>query len=696
MVLMVAIAAAAGIARALRTGATPAHQSITSTLPLPVEAPPAKLPQFRYERPRLPAPTAAEKALIRARNPDWLERARRKALVEDDLYGAVASAYFEPPQTPATPVFERLMRQDFGARSNDTFTIAIGYDWLHDRFTAAQRGALQDRLLAGCTATASLIREAKLSPYNVILYNNPLQSLVACSIALYGTSEDADALMNFAADLLDKRVMPVWRQVMGRTGGWHEGGEYVGIGIGQAIYRVPAMWRAATGIDYFESEPGIRGFLDFWVYRKQPDGDDFHWGDAGHFRRDSPDRTALALHFGHKAAYSLGGCPRPNAPSSLPWGPLTRDELCDPAAVRAMSWVKHFDGIGLIVARSGWEPDATYVTFKAGDNYWSHSHLDQGAFTLFKNAPLALDSGLYGIRAGSDHHMNYAYQSIAHNVVTVTDPADTVPLQRGETVRRIANEGGQRRVGSGWGVEPAPLDVDEWRSKRDTYHTGRIMQFIDAGDVLLAVADLTPAYTNSMSGRGTFSHRTRRVKRYIRAFGYDRRNDAVVVFDHIERYDPSHEVRWLLHAENEPEIAGTVFTIRARSAVDTQLTGRVLLPSEPRIETIGGAGFEYFAGGTNYDEGGKVQSLAAQHPDKHAGAWRLEVTPSSAGDPVEFLTVLVPRARDAGHTMPEISVSPAAGGLLICTLRGSGGETRFSVDPAGVRSKVVTRTGGRP
>ena len=87
----------------------------------------------------------------------------------------------------------------------------------------------------------------------------------------------------------------------------------------------------------------------------------------------------------------------------------------------------YFDGLGLIVTRSDWTPDATYVTFKAGDNFWSHVHLDQGAFTIYKGGALAIDSGLYGPRYDADHHMNYSYQTIAHNTITVTDPSDTVP-----------------------------------------------------------------------------------------------------------------------------------------------------------------------------------------------------------------------------------------------------------------------------
>lgn len=35
--------------------------------------------------------------------------------------------------------------------------------------------------------------------------------------------------------LRKNRALPVWRQILGTQGEWHEGGEYVGIDIGHAI-----------------------------------------------------------------------------------------------------------------------------------------------------------------------------------------------------------------------------------------------------------------------------------------------------------------------------------------------------------------------------------------------------------------------------------------------------------------------------
>jgi hypothetical protein len=487
---------------------------------------------------------------------------------------------------------------------------------------------------------------------------SPFQALMASNLALYGDDPRGELNMRFTYDLWKHRVLPAWRQIMGPSGGWHEGGEYVGIGIGQAIYQVPAMWRSATGEDLFRTEPGLRGFLDFVTYRKRPDGTDFRWGDAGFFDRIVPDVVPLALEFRHAPAYNLRPPkPRPE-PSSWPWGPLTDADLLKPDARRDLPLAKHFEGIGMVVARSDWSPDATYLTFKAGDNYWSHTHLDQGAFTLYKGGGLALDSGFYGPKYGSDHHMNYAYQSIAHNLVTVTDPDDTA-VASGTTLRAIANDGGQRRIGSGWGIESAPLDLGEWLDKREIYHTGVMQRCFEGHDSVVAIADLTPAYTNAQSGAGEFSHRTRRVERMWRTVVYDRLADVVIVRDVVRASRPEFRKRWLLHTQHEPSIRGNRFAVRvppepARQTRGGTLRGEVLLPARPAFNVVGGPGFEFWVDGKNYDEDGTLdQAIARKGQPTEAGAWRIELSPSVPASEDEFLVVLIPRL-DGDESAPLI------------------------------------------
>lgn len=643
-----------------------------AVFPAPEALAPIYIPGFKLDHPRLPHPSARDISRLRLENPEWLNQMRGHAQRgEGDLYAITLLAFIEPGSQDLARLHHRLMQEVFTYRGEQAKPIALAYDWLYDQWSDAQRMQLRDKLAEGVGFLVNFIRRDRLSPYNVYLYNSPFQTLMAANIAIYGDDPRGELNMRFTYDLWKHRVLPVWRQVMGQHGGWHEGGEYVGIGIGQAIYQVPAMWRAATGEDLFKSEPGIRGFLDFMVYRKQPDGTDFRWGDASFFDKIVPDLTALALEYRHAAAYNLRP-PRPEPiPTSWPWGPLSDATLLDPNARDSLPLSKRFDGIGLIVARSDWSPDATYVSFKAGDNYWSHSHLDQGAFTIYKRGGLALDSGLYGPQYGSDHHMNYTYQSIAHNLVTVTDPDDTAESD-GKVVRQIANDGGQRRIGSGWGLASAPIDLTDWLDQNTLYRTGQIATYAETQEHVVAVADVTSAYTNSESGQGEFSHRTRRVNRLWRTLVYDRIADSVIVFDVVDATKPDFKKRWLLHSTGKPNISGPHFTVDSGKSEGGYLHGKVLLPLHPRITAIGGPGFEFWVDGRNYDESGTLAAnIARRNQPVEPGNWRIELSPEVANKQTLFLVVLSPRNHPGEPTPPlRLLNRGALTGVEIVTAKG--------------------------
>lgn len=685
-------------------GASARQSALASAPDLPMHSaaealPAVALPQFRYAHPRLPAPSAADIVRMRSGNPAYLAQQRRGAKGgEGNLQAAILMALIEPGSQDLDRIFSRLMALEFHYRGNNTEYLALAYDWLYYEWSPAQREQLRARLIDGFAFTYDVIRKQRLSPYNVYLYNSPFQRLLAMAIVLYGPDEAGERAMRVAHHLLKNDVLPVWRQVMGTSGGWHEGGEYVGIGIGQAVYRVPAMWRAATGEDLFRSEAYLRGFLDFLVYRTRPDGTHFRWGDAAAFARQVPDQNALALEYGHAAAYRRM---RAHTPTSWPWGPLADPALEDATARERLPLSRLFDGIGLVVARSDWGDDATYVSFKAGDNFWSHSHLDQGAFTIFKGGALAIDSGLYGPGYGSDHHMNYTYQTIAHNTVTVFDPQDRVPVvDREGKERAFANDGGQRRIGSGWGVGPAPINRAEWEAAREIHHTGRIDAYFEGDGLTVAVADATAAYTNAASGNGAFSHRTRRVERAWRIFAYDRIDDVLVVQDQVVATRPQFRKRWLLHTIEEPLLGQRDFAVHSsasseRRRAGAQLYGIVLSPRDAVLERVGGAGFEYFVDGTNYDEGGKVATATGRRRDAEPGAWRIELSPGAPRSEDHFLVVMLPRL--AGQA-PGLEVRRIdADGRFGAEIVGSARTTRWWFAPGlnGVEIELSGTDGAR-
>jgi hypothetical protein len=628
-------------------------------LPSPQNLPPVFIPGFHTEHPRLPHPTPRELNRLKFEQPQWYDEQRRWANGGlGNLGSIIFMAYAEPGSQDLNLLFDRLMNLKYEYRGQDEAKpIAQAYDWLYPYWSVDQRKALQQKLGEGLEFITHVIRDERLSPYNVYLYNAPLTGLLAANLALYGDTPDGELYMRFTYDLWKNRVLPVWRQIMGKNGGWHEGCEYVGIGIGQAIYTLPNMWRSATGEDLFKSEPGIRGFLDFAVYRIRPDGADLHWGDGAFYDKIIPDLIPLAIEFRNRPAYNLRS-PGPRLePTGWPWGPLTDNSLLSKDANIGLPLSRLFDGVGLLISRSDWSRDATYLAFNAGDNYWSHVHLDQGGFTLYKGGALAIDSGFYGPKYDSDHRMNYSSQSIAHNLVTVTDPDET-RISSGKITREIANDGGQRRIGSGWG-ESAPLDLNEWQEKRKTYHTGRMLHIEDRDNLVIAISDVTAAYTNPASGHGEFGSRSRRVERLWRTLVYDRANDVLIVHDKVISTKAAFPKHWLLHTQVVPEIGPDNFEINlppdpAHNQSGGRLFGKVLLPAHARIDWIGGPGKEFWVDGKNYDENGQMNSFMARvGQDSEPGIGRIVVSPSSQSTHDEFLVVLVPRT-DTDHPQPRI------------------------------------------
>lgn len=642
----------------------PAYESIMDTFPLPEEAPTARFESFNFSHPRLPHPSTSDIFRIRAENPGYFRQHQRNAdSRRGSLYSPTLMAYVEPDNQDLSILLTKLLKMPFGYRGNNVKHLAVAYDWLYHQWDDSQRKQLLQRTMEGCHTAIRVIREQRLSPYNVYMYNSPLQNLVYCALATYGDSDQAKPIMNFTNDLWVRRVLPVWRQVMGKNGGWHEGGEYVGIGIGKAIYQIPAAWRSATGVDYFESEPGIRGFLDFLIFRTRPDGTQFRWGDAAAFKKKIADRIPLAIEYQHKAAYTFLDPPNHLVPTSYPWGPLSDDALYDPEAIESLPRIKYFDGIGMIIARSDWSKDALYVTFKAGNNYWSHSHLDQGSFTIYQGEAVVIDSGLYGPSYGSDHHFNYTYQTIAHNTITVTDPKDTTPMSGKRSERYIANDGGQRRVGSGWGINPAPLDLLEWQAKSQTFHTATIYDINISRSRVYVKADLTPAYTNHLSGRGTFANRTKRVNKLVRTFALDLENSAVMIFDELIKANPEHSERWLLHSIREPQVTKNEFTIPILQKFGDQSSGpavwgTVVSPQPSNIRKLGGPGFEFFVNDKNYDEGGKLADVLKRKTMAEPGNWRLEIESPGKEKQMQFLVLLqaIPPG-GAGHVISNITLT---------------------------------------
>ncbi|GEM_PF-4367763 len=586
---------------------------------------------------------------------------------------------------------------------------AYAYDWFYDRFSSDERTLFQQSIL---TALGHLEDDLVLtapSPFNDVGYNRFEGAVLTASLAIHPDHARAMDHLRFALAYVND-ILAACHHITGRTGGWHEGFEYYTIGISKVVTRIFSEWRAASGQDLFAANPWIEGMIFYPIYKLRPDRTPSRWGDMAWSLSSFDNATyplsvayanPLGLWFSRRMSPTPGGTfgveqqPTGLKPSLWPWGEPDRTSLTEiPIASLPLDWL--FEGTGEVVMRSGWTEDDTMIEFKAGPHYWSHSNLDQGAFTIYHRGALAIDSGAY-YYYGDDHHLNYRRQAISKNTILVYDPADSFALPDG---RSLANDGGQRRIEGAYGVgapsaymdenyidsyfawadagrqgaipvPPGPSSLDLWKSRSSTFDMGRILAFDSSPSFSYVSADLTLAYNNENSGINPVD-RTPRVRSLTRSLLFLSRK-YLVVYDAVDAVDPSFEKRWLLHSINEPSISGQDFTIVRADTVlhhysfpeglkyrtsdrrsyqyNGMLLGRTLLPANPRITSIGGPGREFEVNVGNYNKSNPADTWYAKDGfiitdpkvgPQEPGNWRLEISPTDPEETTYFLHFLYP------------------------------------------------------
>jgi len=535
---------------------------------------------------------------------------------------------------------------------------AYAYDWFYDRFTEDEKVKYRDIVFDHLLRLEHDMVSTQPSPFNDVGPNRFEAGLLTAAIVLFPDHPKGQEHLEFALAYHNDQL-EVMRQIMGRTGGWHEGTDYYNIGISKVIPRMLWEWRTASGQDLFKANPWIEGAIFFCIYKMRPDAtpsrssdvnlayivaDNAIWPLSIEYR--NPYGLWFARRMTQNVANAIGVERKPNGidPSMYPWGYPDLPDMAEAApADLPQGWL--FEGTGEAVLRSGWTEDDTVVEFKAGPSYWSHCDQDHGSFTIYRRGALAINSGVY-YYAGDDHHLNYRRQAISKNAILVYDPADTFTTKLGKP---LANDGGQRRVDGYFGVDapsiydyplaqafqawtsfgrltsiPMPAarsSLKQWKEQADTFLMGRITAFDSRKEFGFVSADLTRAYTNEQTG-GDPIHRTRRVREWKRLLlfaGYK----YVVLFDEVSSLNADFPKRWLLHTINEPVVNGTeVSALRTEQVTSNysfafglkyassnrrqyqyngKLQMRNLLPADAQISKVGGPGREFEVEGKNYD-----------------------------------------------------------------------------------------------
>jgi hypothetical protein len=525
-----------------------------------------------------------------------------------------------------------------------SFCTAIAYDWLYnDLDTTTRTGFLAD-LNAYSQDWENGLASIGPSPYNDVEYIDDTMLGLPVALAAYSRTITAEkspaslAHLRYAMDYVLNMQVPVWQQVFGPrgtkgtlattdgTGMWHETWEYIGaVSFGMLKHIGPVMlsWARATNnypglftTDY----PWLKNIMYQTMYMARPDftleringSRDGGWlvpeytatgGQPAQFGTlellaeayKADDDGSIVRGWAREVDWSQI-TPYGFEPTAFPF--LTPDSASNTATSRAnLQKVRNFTNWGTVF-RTGWGENDTFATLRCGEHYWSHDIQDAGAFTIFSRGALAIRSGTYIAGSASMHYYLYAKQAISQNVPLVIDgtansgndyyASETVGVLRKDGTTSnvpMPNDGGQRRVGSGWqtgnlsAAMQAPADVNEWRRDREEFHACTNIGFAVSAGYSASFIDMTAAYNNTYShnphtsssiyDQANTTNRTYRVQNAVRGLVFIPRGTAayVIIYDQLNSANPAMTKKWLLHSIEQPTISGNHVTINHNRTV---------------------------------------------------------------------------------------------------------------------------------
>lgn len=453
--------------------------------------------------------------------------------------------------------------------------VAMAYDLLYPALSSAKRTQygtyLRDFQQAVITAQGGMARDASRSDYSNQFYFFD-GMLAITGITLYNEGIDnslALTYLNTFDNYLHNNMIPTVNQVGGSNGGWHEGLGYADRAMTYFTLQLEA-WRIGAGENLFPQAVGLKGLSKWLFYSTQPDGNVVNIADVSGWPKRwgaGEGRRASLLGARYKDGFSQYIANRIDSTAGNNWPYMVFYLLWYDSSVAEINPItinldKHFDGIGWVSMRSGWDSNAIFAMFYSGNYYFGHQHYDQNSFMIFKNAPLAIDNGIYNV--GSP---NYKKATRFHNTILVGSPGADTSLDD--------SSAGQS------GASPMYYIPDPENSSSDK---GDIALFDDNVNFTYAIGDASKAYSSA------------RLTTFIRKFLYIK-PDYFVILDRIVLPSTTYPIRWLLQSENMPDIVGNEIKITNGSG---RLFSKTLLPTQitASVATVFQGVAEY--GGGNY------------------------------------------------------------------------------------------------
>jgi hypothetical protein len=412
-----------------------------------------------------------------------------------------------------------------------THAFAIGYDWLFDAWSPAQRVTLRTAMVEKGIKPALEIHRKK-SSWTRVRHNWNQVCNGGIGMGALALADEEPAL---AGEFLRHALLSIQLPMAeyGPDGAWAEGPGYWNYATTYNVVFLAAL-ETALGTDFgLAQTPGFAEAGAFPLYLLGPLNRTFNYADGGDGAIRAPHLFWLARKFQRPefAAYER------RLASPEPLDLLWYDpKLASGQRTEALPLDKYFRGADIVTFRSAWnDRDALFAGFKAGDNKANHSHLDLGSFVfdaLGKRWAIDLGAENYNLPDyfGKARWTYYRLRAEGQNALALNP-------------------------GAGPDQEPSAAAHIERFESRPTRS--------------FAIADLTPAYAKH----------ARSVRRGLALLDGQR----LLIQDEI-RADAPVDAWWFMHTPAEID-----FSADGRTAIlkqgDAMLRAELLSPAQAKFET---------------------------------------------------------------------------------------------------------------
>ncbi len=270
--------------------------------------------------------------------------------------------------------------EQFLITAETVFGAALGYDWLYDALSDAERQlvalAILDKAilpgLAQLTAAPPPPQHWATAPTNWNLVCNGALMIAALAIADEGSDAPVGELF-----FRCRAAVRAGFNGYDPDGGWAEGPGYWHYATQYAIYLLDSLDTALGTTLGLDAAQGLPATGLFRLHVSGPSGKFFNFADSEERHSGGYWLFWLARRYGHPVDSWIEDHRGKVHPMDLLW---FDDEARDPAL---MPTSRHFRGPEVATLRGGWDRSDTFIGVKGGVNdACRHTHYDLGSFVL--------------------------------------------------------------------------------------------------------------------------------------------------------------------------------------------------------------------------------------------------------------------------------------------------------------------------